>query len=201
VTVVPPEKVFAPPNTNSPAPDFDNDPAPVIAPLTVSAVVASAFENVDPPASAIETVLPTVNAPVPDTFWIPLDPNVSVCAEPAPKDTAFDDDMLIPKTEMPAVNVGLCTAVKVFKKSAVSAEVGTPPNQDPAALKSVEPCTQLIPAPCPTEGDTPSNTVIISASPRPTTPRLTSKKNAIGGNRRYLALPALNSVFESATII
>jgi hypothetical protein len=68
VTVVPPEKVFAPPKTNSPAPDFVSDPAPVIAPLTVSAVVASAFENVDPPDSAIETLLPTVNAPVPDAF-------------------------------------------------------------------------------------------------------------------------------------
>jgi hypothetical protein len=68
LTVVPPENVLAPDNTNSPTPDFVSEPEPVIAPFTVSAEVASKFAKVDPPAIAIETLLPTVKSPVPDDF-------------------------------------------------------------------------------------------------------------------------------------
>jgi hypothetical protein len=106
--------------------------------------------------------------------------------------------MLIPKTEIPAVSVGFCTAVNVFKNSAVSAEVGTtPPAQDPVALKFVDPCTQLIAAASTTEGDTTINTAITNATPRPTTPRLIRKTMPTPIGRQYLFHPPADPAFVS----
>jgi hypothetical protein len=122
---------------------------------------------------------------------MPEDPSVSVRAAPAFNVTAFAEPMFTPNTEMPAVSIGFSTAVNVFKKSAVSAEVGTtPPTHDPAALKSTDPCTQPIEAPLPTAGAHPSSPAISTATTRPANPRLNRKTKATGEKRRNL-VPSL----------
>ena len=68
VNDTPPLNVFAPPNTNAPVPVFFKAPEPVITPLIVKAVATSSFDTTVDPETATPTLVPNVNAPVPDPF-------------------------------------------------------------------------------------------------------------------------------------
>jgi hypothetical protein len=101
--------------------------------------------------------------------------------------------MFKPNNEMLAFKLGVWASVRPLEKSAVVVPFGkTPPTQEPAALKFVEPCTQVT-ACTELTGNSPIRTASAPPKTRPTPPRNAEKSTARGNHSANRGLTLLFS--------
>jgi hypothetical protein len=101
--------------------------------------------------------------------------------------------MFKPNNEMLAFKLGVWATVRPLEKSAVVVPSGkTPPNHEPAALKLVEPCTQVT-ACTELSGNSPIKTASTPPKTRPIPPRNAEKSTASGNHSANRCLTLLFS--------